>query len=70
MSIRKAQQHRRNTGGKPALAGRDDLIRQFASLISSIQVDPELTTRPLALIPNRCIIQRLAQDADFQRFLI
>ena len=70
MSIHKAQQHQRSTGDEPALAGRDDLIRQFPSLISSIQGDPELMTRPLALIPNRCIIQCLAQDADFQRFLI
>lgn len=70
MSIRKAQQHQRNTGDKPALAGRDDLIRQFPSWIFSTRGDPELTTRLLALIPNHCIILCLVQDADFQRFLI
>lgn len=70
MSICKAQQHQWSTGDEPALAGRDDLIRQFPSLISSIQGDPELANRPSALVPNCCVIQCLAQDADFQRFLI
>lgn len=58
------------TGDKPALSGRGLLIRQFPSPISSIQGDCKLTTRPLVLVPNCCITEHLAQDADFQRFLI
>lgn len=69
-SICKAQQQRWSPGDEPDLAGRDDLIREFPPLISSTQGNPESTTRPLALLPNRCIIQRLAQDPYFQRFLI
>ena len=53
-----------------SLAGRDDLIRPLPSHISSVQGDPELTTRPLALVTTCCITQCLEKDADFRRFLI